>query len=120
MRGALDDRLVVSWVSARYYGVLADRMDPLFAVVSAVFSRYRTSPLGGCEAVNAEIAWFTDADTGKPIETCRNPYTNCDVKIPMGGYLPSMIRISPDLHFHLAWISIMKPCPSTCAGIMSG
>lgn len=106
MRGALDDQLVISWVSARYYGIVEDRMDPLFAVVSAVFSRYRPSPLGGYEAVNAEIAWFTDAETGKALDTYRNPYTGRDCKIPMGGYPPSKIRISPDLHFHLA-----KPVP---------
>lgn len=102
MRGALDDRLVTSWVSARYYGVVEDRMDPLFAVVSAVFARYRPLPDGSVEAVNAELAWFTDAETGKALETYRNPYTGKDVKVPLGGYAPSKIRFGPDLSFHLA------------------
>ncbi len=100
MRGALDEGLITSWVSARYYGVVEDRMDPLFAVVSAVFSRYR--PVAdGFEAVNFELAWFTDPVTGKAMETFRNPYTNQDCKVPAGGLPPSKFRFGKDLSFHL-------------------
>ncbi|MFM2370718.1 MAG: hypothetical protein RIS85_440 [Pseudomonadota bacterium] len=101
MRGALDERLVTSWVSARYYGVVEDRMDPLFAVVSAVFSRYRQVADGSFEAVNFELAWFTDPVTGKALETYRNPYTGKDCKVPSGGYAPSKIRFGKDLSFHV-------------------
>lgn len=101
MRGALDERLVTSWVSARYYGVVEDRMDPLFAVVSAVFSRYRQVADGSFEAVNFELAWFTDPVTGKALDTYRNPYTGKDCKVPSGGYAPSKIRFGKDLSFHV-------------------
>lgn len=100
MRGAIDERLVTSWVSARYYGVVEDRMDPMFAVVSAVFSRYREVS-DGFEAVNFELAWFTDPVTGKALETFRNPYTNKDCKVPGGGYAPSKIRFGKDLSFRI-------------------
>lgn len=100
MRGALDEGLITSWVSARYYGVVEDRMDPLFAVVSAVYSRYRQIA-DGFEAVNFELAWFTDPVTGKALETFRNPYTNKDCKVPSGGYAPSKIRFGRDLSLHI-------------------
>lgn len=100
MRGALDEGLITSWVSARYYGVVEDRMDPLFAVVSAVFSRYRMVA-DGFAAVNFELAWFTDPDTGRALETFRNPYTNQDCKVPAGGLPPSQFRFGRDLSFHL-------------------
>ncbi|NOW45907.1 hypothetical protein FHW96_002065 [Novosphingobium sp. SG751A] len=106
MRGSLDDRLIASWVSARYYGITGDEMRPLFNVRSAVFARYRPAPDGGYEAVNAEIAWFTDPDTGAVLTQWRNPYTGRDVKVPMGGYAPSKVFIRPDLGFALA-----KPVP---------
>jgi hypothetical protein len=102
IRGALDDRLVTSWISARYYGVVEDRMDPLFGVVSAVFARYRPLPDGGWEGVNAELAWFTDAVTGTVLDTFLNPYTGKQVKVPSGGFAPSKVRFGPDLSFHLA------------------
>ncbi len=100
MRGALDEDLIASWVSARYYGVVDDRMDPLFAVVSAVFSRYR-QVADGFEAVNFELAWFTDPETGKALDTWRNPYTGKDCKVPVGGLPPSKFRFGKDLSFHL-------------------
>ncbi|WP_372732139.1 DUF1838 family protein [Novosphingobium sp.] len=100
MRGALDEGLITSWMSARYYGVVEDRMDPLFAVVSAVFSRYR-KVADGYEAVNFELAWFTDPVTGKALDTFRNPYTNKDCKVPSGGYAPSKIRFGTDLSLRL-------------------
>lgn len=100
MRGALDDRVIVSWMSARYYGVVDDRMDPMFAVVSAVFSRFRPRD-GGWEAVNAEIAWFTDPQTDKVLDTYHNPYTGEDVTVPGGGFAPSKVRFGSDLSLHL-------------------
>lgn len=101
LRGALDQSLVMSWVSARYYGVVEDRMDPLFAVVSAVFSRYRPHEDGMWEAVNAEIAWFTDPETGQVLDTYRNPYTGAEVKVPQGGFPPSRVRFGGDLSLHM-------------------
>ena len=106
VRGALDDRLVVSWVSARYYGIVEASLQPLFNVRSAVFARYRPAPGGGYEAINAEIAWFTDVDSGEALTTWRNPYTGRDVTVPGGGYAPSKIIIRPDLGFELG-----KPVP---------
>lgn len=106
MRGALDERLVVSWVSARYYAVIDDRMDPLFSVVSAVFARHRRMPDGGVLAVNAELAWFTDAVTGEALDTFRNPLNGREVKVPGGGFSPSRVIFGPDLSFRLE-----KPVP---------
>lgn len=106
IRGGLDETLSVSWVSARYYGVVEGRMDPLFAVVSAVFARCRSAADGGFDMVNFELAWFTDPETGRVLDTWRNPYTGQDVKVPSGGFNPSRVHFSPDLAFSLA-----KPVP---------
>lgn len=106
MRNALDEDLSVSWVSANYYGVVEDRMDPLFGVSSAVFSRTRRVDDDAFESVSFELAWFTDLATGKALDTFRNPYTNKDCKVPSGGFAPSSSRFSKDLSFHLP-----KPIP---------
>jgi len=106
LRGALDQRLVTSWVSARYYAVFEDRMEPLFGVVSAVFARYRPLAGGAVEAVNAELAWFTDPATGKVMDSFLNPLNGKTCKVPGGGFMPSKIRFDTDLSFHLA-----KPVP---------
>lgn len=101
MRGAFDEGLITSWVSARYYGVVDDRLDPLFAVVSAVFSRWRQVN-DGCEAVTFELAWFVDPLTGKALDSWINPYTGKVNKVPTGGLPPSKFHVSKELSFRLA------------------
>ena len=102
VRGALDDRLVTSWASARYYGVIDDQIQPLFNVRSVVFARFRPAVGGGFEAINAEIAWFTDPESGLALTSWRNPYTGRDVKVPGGGTPPSKSIIRSDLTLELA------------------
>ncbi|WP_310532302.1 DUF1838 family protein [Novosphingobium sp.] len=102
MRGALDERLISSWMSANYYGVVDDRMEPLFDVVAAVFARYRRLPDGSFEGVSGELAWFVDKDTGKAMDTYRNPYTGETVDVPSGGLTPSKILFMPDLSMRLS------------------
>ncbi|AXU21046.1 hypothetical protein C7W88_18905 (plasmid) [Novosphingobium sp. THN1] len=124
MRGALDEGLITSWVSARYYGVVEDRMDPLFAVVSAVYSRYR-QVADGYEAVNFELAWFTDPVTGKALETWDNPYTGKTCKVPTGA---CRRRRSASAGISRSTSRAKSPacrwsttsCPSTCAAMTCG
>ena len=106
MRGALDGRLVISWASARYYGVVDDQVEPVYGVTSAVFARFRPLADGGWETVNFELAWFTDPQTGVVVESFRNPYTGKLVKVPSGGNAPSKLRYGADMTSHLA-----KPVP---------
>ena len=106
MRCALDEDLVINWAQANYYGVVEDNMDPLFGVVSAVFSRTRRLADGSYGSVSLELAWFTDLETGKALQTFRNPYTNQDCTVPSGGFSPSASRFGRDLSF-----SLPKPRP---------
>lgn len=102
MRAALDERLCTNWVSAQYYAVVEDRMEPLFGVVSAVFSRYRRRAAGGLEAVSAEVAWFTDPVTGKALDEFHNPWIDRKVKVPEGGLMPAKVFYGEDLSLKLA------------------
>lgn len=101
MRAALDEQLCTSWMKAQYFAVVEDKMEPLFGVVSAVFARYRRHASGGLEAVSAEIAWFTDNETGKVLDEYRNPWTGRTVKVPEGGLSPSRYFIGDDLSLKL-------------------
>ncbi len=101
MRAALDEQLCSSWMKARYYAVVEDRMEPLFGVVAAVFARYRPKPDGSLAAVSGEIAWFTDNETGAVLDEFRNPWTGKTVKVPEGGLSPSTYTIGTDLSLTL-------------------
>lgn len=101
MRGALDDRLCINWMRARYYGVIGDEMTPLFGVVAAVFNRFRQTADGGYQYATREVAYFTDHDCTQALDTYENPYTGEVVSIPEGGLPATAVRITPDLHHHL-------------------
>ncbi len=102
MRGALDEQLVTGWMQANYYGIVDDRMEPLFDVAAALFTRYRRTADGGVEVFSAELAWFLDRETGKALDSFRNPYTGASVEVPSGGLSPSKYTFGPDLSMRLA------------------
>ncbi|NBC35973.1 DUF1838 domain-containing protein [Novosphingobium sp. FSY-8] len=106
VRGSLDDRLISSWCAARYYAVIEGALTPIFNVHSAVFARHRPitsgAYAGGFEMVSGEIAWFTDIETGKALETWANPFNGKVIKVPMGGLPPSRAFFGPDLELHIA------------------
>ena len=97
MRGALDDRLVMGFISGRYYGVVEEELRPLYGLVGATFARYRPRPDGGYDGATYEIPFFTDLATGEVMERWRNPYTGEEVGVPQSGYPPSAIVIGADL-----------------------
>lgn len=101
MRGALDERLSINFIRARYFGVIADEMKPLFGVVAATFNRYRQVAGGGYEFATREIAYFTDHDCTHALDTYENPYTGETVSIPEGGVGAALVRIGPDMHYAL-------------------
>ncbi len=101
MRGALDDRLNISWAKARYYGVVGDEMRPMFGVVSVVLHRMRPLADGTVEHINREVGYFTDHDGTQVIHTYDNPYTGETVEIPVGGYPAASVIMAPDLSLSL-------------------
>lgn len=102
MRGALDDQLVIGFVSGRYYGVVDSEMTPLYGVVGATFSRYRLRADGGYDAVSYEIPYFTDLETGAALDKWANPYTGEIVTVPQTAMPPTRLVITPDLHIDFA------------------
>jgi hypothetical protein len=96
MRGALDDRLVIGFLSGRYNGLVDGVLTPLFGVYSATFSRYR--PKGdGYEVVSFEQAYFTDLLTRQVLDRWKNPYTGDMVEPPVTSLPPAKFFIGPDL-----------------------
>ncbi len=107
MRGALDERLVVGFVSGRYYGIVDEVMTPLFGVTAATFARYRAMPKdgsanGGFEYFSFEQAYFTDLDSGAVLSTWNNPYTGQTVTVPVTSSAPRKSIITADLSFATA------------------
>lgn len=81
MRGSLDDRVVIGFVTGRYYGVVDTDPTPLFGVAAATFSRYRALPGGSVSMVSCEQAYYTDLETGEVLDEWINPLAGERVKV---------------------------------------
>jgi hypothetical protein len=99
MRGALDDRLTIGFLSGRYDGFVDGERTPLFGLFSATFSRYRANK-DGYEVFGFEQAYFTDLKTQEVLRQFTNPYTGEVVDVPVTSSSPSELSVSSDLRFH--------------------
>jgi hypothetical protein len=95
MRGALDDRLVVSFLEGVYYGVMETRLTPLYGLSAGLFRRYRARADGGYDYLNFELVYVTDLDTGGLLQSFTNPYSGKTGKPPQTRLGPSRLTITP-------------------------
>jgi hypothetical protein len=112
MRGALDERLVVSFVECNYWGIVNAEMTPFYNLVAATFARYRPAPGGGYEVVSFEIEYFLDAATGGVLHEWKNPYTGKTVLAKHSDSVPVKFIIGPDCQ-------IRSPPPPLVPGAVS-
>lgn len=94
MRGALDERLVISYVIGARYAVPEHRTIPMMGILAATFSVYRRVAPDRFEARSLEIAFFTDMQTGRMIERWKNPVTDVVVDVPQTRMGPATITMT--------------------------
>jgi hypothetical protein len=97
MRGALDQRLVISFLEGVYYGVMDARIRPLYGLSAGLFRQYRARADGGYDYANFELVYVTDLDSGGLLTEFRNPYSGRSGKPPQTRLGPSRLTITPGL-----------------------
>ena len=97
MRGALDERLVISFLEGVYYGVMDTRLTPLYGLSAGLFRQYRRRTDGGYDYANLEVVFVTDLESGGLLEEFRNPYSGRSGKPPQTRLGPSRLTITPAL-----------------------
>jgi hypothetical protein len=96
MRGALDGRLVISFLEGVYYGVMDSRLTPLYGLSAGLFRTYAKRDDGGYDYVNFELVFVTDLETGGLLNEFRNPYSGKVGKPPQTRLGPSKLTITND------------------------
>lgn len=96
MRGLGIRPVAIGCLEGVYSGVVDGAVTPLFGVVSATFADYRELE-SGFEIRSAELAYFTDLDSGAVLESWKNPYTNEMVSVPASDLPPTTSRIGTNL-----------------------
>lgn len=96
MRGSLDNRICYGGITGIYYGVMDNRIIPLYGVLAGTFSRYQKAADGNFEGRTFEVAYFTDWNTGDLLEKYNNPITGETVDVPQTRMGPSKITVTAD------------------------
>ena len=96
MRGALDDRLVISYLEGPYYGVVEGRITPLYGLSAGLFRQYIARADGGADYLNIELVFVTDLETGELLTEFRNPWTGAVNPAPKNRLGPSRFTITPE------------------------
>ncbi len=96
MRGSTDERLCIGWVTGTRYAVIEHKAVPIMGLLAATFTQYRRSTPDAYEAKSIEVAYFTDLETRKLIETWRNPFTDRVVDVPRVRMGPSQFSVNAD------------------------
>ena len=91
MRGSTSGMLTIGWVIGARYAVVDKKAMPMLGILAGTFSQYRRLDADTFEAHALEIAYFTDLDTGRLIETWENPVTGKVVEVPQTRMGPSRI-----------------------------
>ena len=94
MRASMDNRIVMGGVKGYYYGVVNNKMTPLFGVLAGTLARYKQVDEWNYEGASFEVAYFTDWETGELLETFDNPYTGETVEVPQTRSGPSKLLLS--------------------------
>ncbi len=113
MRGALDDRLVISFLEGVYYGVMDARIRPIYGLSAGLFRQYRARPDGGYDYANFELVYVTNLDTGELLTEFRNPYSNRTGKPPQTRLGPTRLTISPKFDVLRPGAAETAPSPTT-------
>ncbi|MGY8963494.1 MAG: DUF1838 family protein, partial [Rhodospirillales bacterium] len=91
---SMDDRIVMGGVKGLYYGVVNNKVTPLYGVMGGTLARYKQLDEWTYAGVSFEVAYFTDWETGELLETFDNPYTGETVEVPQTRMGPSKLLLS--------------------------
>lgn len=93
MRGSTNGILTIGWVMGTRYAVVDSKAIPMLGILAGTFSQYRPLDADTFEARALEVAYFTDLETGKLLETWENPVTGKRVEVPQTRMGPSRILL---------------------------
>lgn len=96
LRGSTDERLCMGWVIGARYAVVNKEAIPMMGILAGTFSRYRRLGDNAYSARALEVAYFTDLETGKLLETWENPVTGKVIEVPQVRMGPSSFDITAE------------------------
>lgn len=90
LAGAMDDRLVIWWMSGTRYGVVDAESRALYGMEVGIFQRFFAQPDGSWKLAMFELTYYSDLTSGKLLETFANPYTGASNRV-------RHVRLGPEI-----------------------
>lgn len=83
LRGGVNGGLALWWYTGTVWGKPVDDIArPLFGVQGLTFNRAVLRPDGGIDQALTGRGWYSDVETGQPLDTWTNPFTGENVTPP--------------------------------------
>ncbi|NKB44793.1 MAG: DUF1838 domain-containing protein [Alphaproteobacteria bacterium] len=98
MRGSEEGLIAMGWLKGQRYGVVDAEIIPLMGMVTGTFARHKILADGSIELTSFELAFYTDLETGKVLDTLQIPYTGKTVEVPRLMLGPNKSTIRPVFH----------------------
>jgi hypothetical protein len=98
MRGNEEGDISMGWLKGQRYGVVDAEIVPLMGMVTGTFARHKVLDDGSVELSSFELAFYTDLETGKVLDTLKIPYTGKTVDVPRLKLGPKKSTIRPVFH----------------------
>ncbi len=96
MRGSTDDRVTMGWVRGTRYAMVDNYATPMWNILAGTFFRFTKADDEGYDIRSIEVAYFTDLETNKLLETWTNPFTDEVIEVPQTRMGPSLIKMTAD------------------------
>lgn len=91
---ATDDRLVFWWMKLTRYAQIENGLTPLWNIIVGNISRTEDHPEGGYVLNERAVLFYTDLETGKPLERWKNPWTGETIEIRNRLPPPNRARVT--------------------------
>jgi len=101
LSGALDDRLIIWWMSGTRYGVVNAQSRALYGMQVGMFHHWFRQADGSFKAAFFELTYYSDPVTGQLLREFTNPYTGQTNKV-------RHVRLGPEIR-HLTIDGLISP-----------
>jgi hypothetical protein len=95
LRGSIDGSVVMWWMKGVRFGVVDNRVKPLFGMLIGSFQTMQPVPGEGYLLNMLELSYFTDLETGAVLDTFVNPYNGKLLTVPEQKLGPYTVMLKP-------------------------
>ena len=94
LRYRTDSGLLFSWIKGPYMAEIEGDLIPMFAINLGAIQRVAQNADGSFSLTDLEISFRVDVDSGKRVDSFRNPVTGENIKLPVSVQGPNHLTVS--------------------------